>query len=820
MSKTKFLSVILSITLFSANAAALADGNFYAAEPYELFTGFEPRQEPTVVEVDEDAYYHPAPNTLAVLGSSEEEDIPEKYLSEDYGYVTVPKNQGNLGVCWAFTAAAAMESSILKKDLATADELDYSEYHLAYFTHKRNTTTGDGEDTTKNGSYFTGGHYLTAAMKLVGWQGTELEENYPYNTESMPNIDESARYSSYAHLQDYYMLKTADDIKKAVMEYGGVAVAYYHDSDSWSSSNAVYYNSTSSGEGHAVFIVGWDDKYAVSNFSSLSEQPKNPGAWRIKNSWGATSADNGYFWMSYETKSMQDFVAFNAESADNYQIIHQYDGADYKSIAKYPAAANIFTADSKQSLKAVGFNTYHTNAVSDVDYKIEVYKLEDEPDSPTDGDMVSTVEGTVKYDGYHTVTLDTPVMLDNGDKFSAVVSLTEADGTTAAYQCFEGGKSNYSSNEGESWVLSQNKWYDCTKVLNNVCIKAYSTCENVTIHFETNGAEEIADKTIHSGAKPGELPTPTLSDRYFAGWYLDSGLTTLFTPDTDRITENTTLWAKWSDEPIAADTLTLSANASGMLKGDNLELTAAVTPYYATDKKVSFVSSNEDILTVSKNGTVTGISAGEAAVTATVGTLSQSITLTVYNPLGNITFASQKSVYKTTDNPTFYVDAPNATNFELYILNEKGNSYRIPVDKETPYSFYIDPIEANSYYYYIVAYDALGNTKTSGIRYFMVSDDKVLVVQKTGANKFISCGYNSDNAGKIIAGAYDAGDRLIAVQALDNSNEAGFTAPFNDIDQSYSYVKFMWWNSTDEMCPLTSSVIFTQSGDITLVFAK
>ncbi|WP_099517036.1 InlB B-repeat-containing protein [Paenibacillus sp. BIHB 4019] len=66
-----------------------------------------------------------------------------------------------------------------------------------------------------------------------------------------------------------------------------------------------------------------------------------------------------------------------------------------------------------------------------------------------------------------------------------------------------------------------------------------------TVHFETNGADVIGSLVIVNGSKITEPPTPTKEGFIFGGWYHDAALSQKWDYEQDRVTTNTTLYAKW-----------------------------------------------------------------------------------------------------------------------------------------------------------------------------------------------------------------------------------------------------------------------------------
>ena len=68
--------------------------------------------------------------------------------------------------------------------------------------------------------------------------------------------------------------------------------------------------------------------------------------------------------------------------------------------------------------------------------------------------------------------------------------------------------------------------------------------------------------------------------------------------------------------PISVTGITLDKTSLNVYVGETGTLTATVAPANATDKAVTWTSSNEDVVTVA-NGVVSGVDEGEAIITAT-----------------------------------------------------------------------------------------------------------------------------------------------------------------------------------------------------------
>ena len=83
-----------------------------------------------------------------------------------------------------------------------------------------------------------------------------------------------------------------------------------------------------------------------------------------------------------------------------------------------------------------------------------------------------------------------------------------------------------------------------------------------------------------------------------------------------------------TEDPIAVEGITLDKTTATVEEGAKVTLTATVTPGNATDKTVTWSTSDEAIATVS-GGVVTGVKAGEVTITAKAGDKSATCTVTV-----------------------------------------------------------------------------------------------------------------------------------------------------------------------------------------------
>ncbi|HBA96895.1 MAG TPA: hypothetical protein DCZ23_02185 [Lachnospiraceae bacterium] len=576
------------------------------------------------------------------------------------------RNQSPFGTCWAHSAMAMVEMSLLKQGMLPSGE-DMSEFQTVFFMNHDwpdplGLCSGDNFHVIKQGSgstalspeWYTSGNNTTyTKFMLMDWVGAVSEVKEPAAKYSVLQAEKNSAHldDSYAiskdsaHVQDVYVINSSDRdiVKQMISDYGAVGISYFDNDTYYNSKKAAYYNYESRSTNHAVAAVGWDDNFDASNFKTT---PPGNGAWLIRNSWGDWYGESGYFWISYyDTSLSTSAYAVKAVSSDDkssyYDHNYQYDGGISLASGNYSSGveeANVFTAQGKEVLKAVAI---YTNA--NYDYDIKIYKNLTDKSDPVSGTEVTSTSGTQLFEGYHTVELEENVSLNPGDVFSVVVTLKNNNSGYTYYAVdndYNGSwiYSDAEAQEGQSFCRaagSNSAWMDLGKQREaNLRIKAY------TINDAKNPITSIDIKEAEHTMKAGEIynlssdgnmdvqPSGTddtviyYSDNESVAKVATDGAITAVRPGDAVITAEA--FAGTGKDSIKinvslqkpAETITLSKDEITLSIGNTKKIEAVLTPE-DTDDYVIWTASGSAIATVDEEGNVTGVSEGTAVVTAT-----------------------------------------------------------------------------------------------------------------------------------------------------------------------------------------------------------
>jgi C1A family cysteine protease len=327
--------------------------------------------------------------------------FPEKYDLRKLGRVSHVGQQLHHGTCWIFAATGSLESALLP-----GTRLDLSENHMADFQGSRLRFEGRAPSTI-------------STAYVARWEGPVLERDDPYphpgaSREGLPAV---------RHVQEVLFLPPHSSplannaIKWAVMKHGAVDATMAYEHYDFNAATSAYY-SRGSDLDHHVCIVGWNDAYPAGRFL---RRPPGPGAFLIKNSWGTSYGQGGYFWISYYDRSLgTTLTVFNGvEGAANHDAIYQHDALGWSKSIGYQSTtawfAARYTSGGDGSVTAASFYTVKPGAT----YEVRVAaSLADVAAAPVAG------AGTLPVRGYHTVDLTTPVAVTDGADFVVAVRLT------------------------------------------------------------------------------------------------------------------------------------------------------------------------------------------------------------------------------------------------------------------------------------------------------------------------------------------------------------------------------------------------------------
>ena len=662
--KRRILAGILAGVLLMGTTAVYAEtGN---ADGNDIITGII-STETGVKSVDEGGVQ--GNDADMILSYHGEEEIKVSSLQElepgaDRGvhtssyispYITSIKNQNPYGTCWAHAAMASAEADLWKKGLADST-IDLSEWQLAYFFYHTvedplGGTAGDSvtvvTDSSAEDYLDRGGNQQLATYRLATWQGVTQEADAPYSTvynDRTKTLDDALAYGKDAyHLENAYWvsMKDRDIVKQLIMEYGACAASYYHDSAYFNSSSQwnrseplAEYKPTGTSTNHAITIVGWDDNYSKDNFGTY--KPSSNGAWLCKNSWGSNWSKDGLFYISYEDSPNLNGNAYFYDygTGDNYDYNYQYDGGVGLSTYSVANAANVYTANSAETLKAVGFYT------EDVQYTCTIKIYKNCTGNPVSGTLVSTQTATEPYAGFHTVVLDTPVDLNAGDTYSVVVYQTTSSGTpkvpidvSFSWNWLTGVSS---AKTGQSFISSSGSyWQDVSASGYNCRIKAYTdkrdttTPADVKVSRITLSASTGLTLTKGQTQKLTATVAPANATKKEVKWSTSnknvatvspSGLVTAKSAGTATITctaqDGSGVKATCKvTVTVPVSGIQLSQTSAALTVGDTLTLTKTIYPSDATNQAVTWTSSSDAVASVDSNGKITAKTAGSAMIT-------------------------------------------------------------------------------------------------------------------------------------------------------------------------------------------------------------
>ena len=204
-------------------------------------------------------------------------ELPSSVDWSQTGAVTGVKNQGRCGSCWAFSSTGALEGAYYLKN---KNLKSLSEQQLVDCTY------GKGNYGCNGGMPYNSFRYWEKDL-------SEQEQDYSYTA-----TDGSCHYDSAKGVTkdaNFYHVSASDNQIKQAVAARPLSVCVDATPLQHYSSGVVSHNSCSTRINHAVLMVGYAN-----------------GAWKVKNSWGASWGEKGYFWLEqgYNSCGVQSYVYY------------------------------------------------------------------------------------------------------------------------------------------------------------------------------------------------------------------------------------------------------------------------------------------------------------------------------------------------------------------------------------------------------------------------------------------------------------------------------------------------------------------------------
>jgi C1A family cysteine protease len=345
------------------------------------------------------------------------------------GGVTSVKNQNPYGTCWAFGFIGDLESKILINESYAPD---FSEFNVVGCTP---------EDVMCNegGNAWMACNYLSLA-------GTVEESCDPYPGDC-PNPSCSNPACPFLERVTEWRIIPNDvtAIKEACMTYGPVYTSMYASFPGFSTYDGSYCLTYSGTENvnHAVLIVGWDDAMCG-----------GAGGWIVKNSWGTSWGDDGYFYIRYGNARIGSYssIVNGWKEYDASETIYHHDEWGWVSSVGYGDDNDwgmvVFTPTADDELTAIDFWA----SGGPTFYGIYIY--DDFSGGALSNLLVGPITGGVDEEGYYSVDLASALPLTTGDAIYVAINFNtpgynfpvpyDPDGPMGSNLCFV-------SNTGSTW---------------------------------------------------------------------------------------------------------------------------------------------------------------------------------------------------------------------------------------------------------------------------------------------------------------------------------------------------------------------------------
>ena len=239
-------------------------------------------------------------------------------------------------------------------------------------------------------------------------------------------------------------------------------------------------------------------------------------------------------------------------------------------------------------------------------------------------------------------------------------------------------------NMGSLGLSTRDVWKMVTIVITKEGLKAY--CDGMEVSVPINGSN---NGELDYGQMISDLAGGLLGEGEKSNVRLGASLATYWNCAGARM-DDVSFYGKALTEDEIADlydetkvkvgleSITISGETQ-VDEGKTIQLSAAFTPENTTEKRLTWTSSDESVVTVDKNGVVTGVGGGTAKVKAEAdGVVSNELTITVIPTVKSLEEGYYLTVYSTTKN--FYAAAANVeqeTQSVYMAVSKDGKNFEV-----------------------------------------------------------------------------------------------------------------------------------------------
>ena len=218
--------------------------------------------------------------------------------------------------------------------------------------------------------------------------------------------------------------------------------------------------------------------------------------------------------------------------------------------------------------------------------------------------------------------------------------------------------------ENETFVLTN----ELGDIVENTEILSKDSQNGLSVAITVEGVGSVSyDENYTRGDYVNLIATPDENNE-FLGWYIGGDLISTDPQYSFVIKDNVSFTAQFTNVIVDATSISIDKKSvTATVDTEDIMLTATITPSNATDKRVVWSSSDENVATVSELGFVTPISPGKAIITASTSDGKYSDSSEIY------VFDSDRNVGIFVDGIT--LKKGETLNVEYAIIHENATDY-------------------------------------------------------------------------------------------------------------------------------------------------